>query len=195
MTSAIQWFLIVVLALGPLFLSGQRFQGYLNAGVNFAQIDGDKLAGFNQPGLTGGLQVNAPFNDRWEVSMEMRYSQEGARRNNNDDPSAPYERIRLNFVEVPFMIRFNEWKFQLGAGVSYARLIDFKTIDAFGDDVSSLQRFNANQLSAVLGATVFLTPKSGLNIRWSKHITNLQSDANAPRWIPRAISIQGVFLL
>jgi len=187
--------LFLCTALAPLSLSGRRFQGYLNAGVNLSQIDGDKLAGFNQPGLAGGLQVNALLNDRWEASMELRYAQQGARRNSNDDPAAAYDRIRLHFVEAPFMLHFNEWKFQLGAGASYSRLVRFKTIDAFGDDVTDLQDFNPNQLAAVLGATIFLTPKSGLNIRWSKHFTNLQSNSNAPRWIARTISVQGVFLL
>lgn len=172
----------------------QRFRGSINGGINLSQVDGDRLAGFNQPGLTGGIQVNTIFTTRWEASMELQFAQHGARRNINDDPAAPYERIRFNRVEIPVMIQFNEWKFQIGTGLSYSRLINYKVIDVFGTDVSEQLQFRQNGLAAVLGGTVFLRENTGINLIWQKSIWNLYpQQAAQPRWIGRSVSIRGVF--
>ena len=180
----------------PLKAQSQRFKSSFNAGLNLSQIDGDRLAGFNQPGLAAGLQVNTVLSPRWEWSLELLFSQQGARRNTHDDPAAAYDRIRLNRAEIPLMLQFNEWKFQVGAGLSYSRHISHKVVDAFGVDVSEQIVFRPNGLSAVIGATVFLRERSGLNLLWQKNFWDLHpASSSQPRWIGRSIGIRGVFLL
>ncbi|MFM8361426.1 MAG: hypothetical protein ACKOA4_01895, partial [Haliscomenobacter sp.] len=78
---------LVLFALASLPLKAQqRFKSSFNAGLNLSQIDGDRLAGFNQPGLAAGLKVNTVLRPRWEWSLELLFSQQCARRNTNDDP-------------------------------------------------------------------------------------------------------------
>ena len=173
----------------------RRFEGYLLGGGNLSQIDGDKLSGFNKIGLQGGARVHTIFTDRWEMSVGMLYSQQGASRNLNDSPSAVFERIQLNLVEVPVLVHFNDWKFQVGAGLSYARLINYSVEDIFGEDVTDQQTYNDNLLQVVAGVTFRFSERFGLNVRWSRQLNDLQADPGAGTYIARAIGIRGLYKL
>ncbi|HMO39031.1 MAG TPA: porin family protein [Saprospiraceae bacterium] len=174
--------------------SGQRFEGGVVAGFNLAQIDGDRLAGFNKIGINAGGRVGAILSDRWQLSMEFLYSQQGASRSRADDPASIYDKISLNYVEVPVMMNFKEWKFHVSGGVSYARLIDFRVIDFTGVDISDQQNYNENVFSLHLGATYYFTEKVGLEIRWFRSLNNMQADAAAGTFIGRSISTRLVYL-
>lgn len=172
----------------------QRFQAGIVAGANLSQIDGDRLAGFNQPGISAGAKVATVLSDRWQLSLELLYSQQGARRTNNDDPFSAYEKIRLNFVEVPVLINFKEWKFHLFAGVSYNRLINSKVIDAFGVDVTDLQDFNENIFSLTLGGIYYINENVGVDIRWLRALSDLQAQQSRDSFIGRSLSFRLVYL-
>ncbi len=172
----------------------QRFEGGLVGGFNLSQIDGDKLAGFNQIGITAGGKVGAILSDRWQLSLELLYSQQGASRSRADDLSSIYDKIRLNFVEVPVMINFKEWKFHVNAGVSYARLINFKVIDFTGVDISDQQDFNENMLSLALGAIYYFNEDVGFEIRWNRALTDLQAQDGAGTFIGRTIGVKLIYL-
>lgn len=173
------------------------FSAALVAGGNLSQIDGDKLVGFHRLGLNTGARVGARFSDRWSMSLEMLYSQQGARRVRNDDPSSIYDDIRLNFVEAPVMINFSDWKILASAGVSYGRLINFEAINIMGEDISDLEDYNPGVFSIVLGGTFLLGEDWGLNIRWSKYLNNLQNsdDADAESLIGRNVAIRLYYFL
>lgn len=189
--------LVCCLVLGGMSLSGQTFSAALVAGGNLSQIDGDKLVGFHQLGLNTGARVAARFSDRWSMSLEMLYSQQGARRVRNDDPSSIYDDIRLNFVEAPVMINFSDWKILASAGVSYARLINFQTIDIAGEDITDLEDYNPGIFSIVLGGTFLIGEDWGLNIRWSKYLNNLRMDDNvdAEPFIGRNVGVRLYYFL
>ena len=75
---------------------GRRFIAGLVAGVNLSQIDGDDLVGYDQIGLNAGARVATVLSPRWQLSMELLFSQQGSRKTRNDPPSAALENIRLN---------------------------------------------------------------------------------------------------
>lgn len=172
----------------------QRFEGGLVGGFNLSQIDGDKLAGFNKIGITAGGKVGAILSDRWQLSLELLYSQQGASRSRADDFSSIYDKIRLNFVEVPVMINFKEWKFHVNAGVSYARLINFEVIDFTGVDITDQQDFNENMLSLALGAIYYFNEDIGFEIRWNRALTDLQAQDGAGTFIGRTIGVKLIYL-
>lgn len=193
---SIQLFLITALC----FLAfhpeadAQRFKGGLVAGINLSQLDGDRLAGFNHIGVNAGGRVAAILSDRWQLSMELLFSQQGSKRTLNDDPGAVFEKIDLNMVEVPVMINFLEWKFHVSAGVSYGRLINFKAEDVFGEDVSDTQSFNENLFLAIVSATFYFDEHFGLNVGWSRALNNLQAEGGAGRLISRNVIVRGVYM-
>ncbi len=194
MRIACQVLLLLLFAMTTLSVNAQRFVGGVVAGVNLSQIDGDRLAGFHKIGFNAGGKVGAKLSDRWQLSLELLFSQQGARRVINDDPAAVYDDIRLNFVEAPVMINFKEWKFHVSAGVSYARLINFKVIDIFGADVTSLQNYNENIFSIHLGGTYYFNNKIGMEVRWFKSLNNLQALEGAGNYIGRSVSCRAIYL-
>lgn len=188
------FFVLTLLFIEPI-AAQQRFSGRLVGGGTLAQIDGDQLSGFNKVGAQAGIKVYTYLNERWSWSVGLLYSQQGARLSLNDSPSAVFDRIQLNFVEAPFMIHFTDWKFQLGAGMGYGRLIDYTVEDILGDDVSASQEYQDNLFQALIGVTFNFTDKFGLDVRWSRQINNLQSNDSAGTLIARAISIRGLYRL
>lgn len=179
----------------PVLFRGKEraFQAELIAGFNLSQIDGDKLGGFHQPGLNAGAKVGFYLANRWQLSLEMLYSQQGARRVLNDDPAAVLDRLRLNFVEVPLMIHFLDWKIKAGAGLSYQRLINFSADDVTGADITELQDFKDSVLSIVLGGTFMFSERWGLNVQWSKYLTDLQANPDAGSYIGRTITVRALY--
>jgi len=172
----------------------QRFRANLHGGFNLSQIDGDQLAGYDQPGLAGGIQTNVVLNQRWEWSLGLSYVQQGARKNALSGAAA-LRNIRLNTVEMPLMLHFNEWKFQIGTGIAFNRLIRGRVIDDTGIDVSDLFRMQDNQFSALVEARVFLKENSGFGFRWYKNLFNIRQDEAAGAWIGRSINLHAFFRL
>ncbi|MEO0340843.1 MAG: hypothetical protein AAF242_16735, partial [Bacteroidota bacterium] len=175
--------------------SQQRFEGSLVGGVVLAQIDGDQLAGFTKFGFQAGAKVETILTDRWSFGVELLYTQHGSRRGINDPASAAFERIDLNLVEAPLMVYFKDWKFKVGAGLSYGRIINFEATDVFGTDVTNTQDFREDILLINLSVGYQINEDVLLDVRWSKYLTNLQADSQAGTFLGRNIAIRGIYIL
>ncbi len=186
--------LFAMLALALPSTYAQRFLGGITAGINMSQLDGDRLAGYHQIGLSGGLRAAAVLSDRWQLSLELLYSQSGSDRSRNDDPFSIYDNIRLNFVEAPVLISFTDWKFKVYTGGSYGRLINYKVIDVVGQDITDNQNYNPDIFSIIVGVNFFFSEKFGMDVRWAKGLNSLQADSGDGRIIARQVSIRGVYL-
>ncbi len=171
----------------------RRFKAAAIVGANLSQLDGDRLAGFNSIGFNAGGRVNAVLSDRWELSLGILYSQQGSSRNTGDDPGSIYDRIRLNYVEVPVLIYFTDWKFQIGAGASYAQLINYEVTDALGVDITDLENYQDSLVSVVISGTFNFTEHIGLNVRWSRGLNNIRVDEDRDQLISRVIGVRGIY--
>jgi hypothetical protein len=186
---------LVLLLFFGVSLSGQTFKAALVGGFNFSQLDGDLLIGFHQPGFYAGGQVFTPLNNRWDITTGLAFSQEGARRTLNDNPNAIFDKIRMNYVEIPLFLCFNEWKFKLYTGPVYGRLINYKVIDYLGIDITNLQNWRNNQLSGAMGITFIPSGKWGFDFRWHKSITNIRKDPGAAGMLGRSISFRMFYFI
>jgi hypothetical protein len=190
---------IILIYLGIFLFSikaeGQQFKGSIISGLTLAQIDGDLLSGFNQPGLRGGLHLDSRINDRWSLAMEMAFSQSGSRRQLTDSPGAILYKIRLNQVEVPLMVQFTEWKFKVGTGFIYQRLFNYAIKDIAGYDVTEFYSFRNNHLSFLAACTVQFNERWGMVLSWSKSINALQTNNPAIKFRSRVIGIQTIIYL
>lgn len=177
------------------WLAAQRFEGALIGGVTFAQIDGDRLYGFNKFGFNAGGQVAAILAERWQVSMEISFSQRGSARTSNDDPFSIYDQIQLNYVEVPVLVRFLDWKMHFNAGFSYNRLINFNVIDFRGSNITDLQNYREDNIAVVLGATYFANEHWGFDFKWSSSFLDLLGDVNQGiPWREKWLSLRTLYV-
>lgn len=201
--------IVVVLLMSSWWVQAQnddegRFTATLAAGVAFTQIDGDEDAGFNKVSFNGGVRGGMRLGDAWELCTEILFSQKGSYVIDFD------KTYHLDYVEVPLMFYYKDWKAQdaknrpyrrimVGAGLYYARLINPR-IRQYGVTLNpgdaGYVNVLPNEIGLALDANVFITRKIGVNLRWSRSITTIvdqpirQGIAYA---INRTIVVRGLF--
>lgn len=164
------------------------FSAGLIAGLNASQIDGDQIAGFNRIGLTAGIRGSAQLSEKLDFNVEFLYSERGSRPDLFNSQFDPEINISLKYAEVPVYIGFYDWlvddyyKVKVHAGLSYGRLIQSSTVDAFVDDPLDLEllsdSFNDNDLSWIIGASLFFSKNVGMTIRYTRYINKLLNPAD-----------------
>ncbi len=185
--------LAIVILMG-LTAHSQRFKGHLIGGFNMAQIDGDRLAGYNKIGANIGIGVATILSERWQIGTEFALSQLGALGSRNDDPAAIYDKIALNTVEVPLLVHFLDWKFHFKAGLTYNRVISYDVIDITGENITDLSQFNNDNVAVTVGATYFWNEHWGFDFRWSKAISDLESNPDNSSLINKWISFKAIYV-
>ncbi len=108
----------------------KTFKGFVAAGANFSQIDGDNYAGYSKMGINAGAGVLTMFGKEVGACLEILYSRKGSRSNVLKPASTftfdilSYKAI-LNYVDIPVQLYYVDGrKDQFGAGISYSRLIN-----------------------------------------------------------------------
>lgn len=110
---------------------GQNIKGGIIFGGNMAQVDGDEVVGYKKIGFNVGACAILPLGERWSVSVETLFNQKGAYKKypfNFDSTltfdDIPYYNLRLNYLEVPVMVLFNDKDVVTGGlGFSWSRLV------------------------------------------------------------------------
>lgn len=100
----------------------QSFDGGATFGPVVSQINGDGYAGFHQLGLTAGFFGRIPTSGPCSWQLELKYSLYGA---HSDIKESPEMNIRLHYVELPLMFRYN-----LSPLLINGRHLDFITVEA-----------------------------------------------------------------
>ena len=130
--------------------SAQRFIGGIAAGMNFTQVDGDEVFGYNKVGFNGGPYVKLMLDQkqRFSITMELLYTQKGAQKKYpvpggirvaiEDtafiDQGYPEEdmrffyNLRTDYLEIPLLVHFEDPKSKIGIGIgiTWARLVYIK---------------------------------------------------------------------
>lgn len=109
----------------------RTFYGGLVAGANFTQLDGDNYAGYHKVGINAGGIVYTKFDEHLAASIEILYSQKGARSHKPQETASRFlidkYNVRLNYAEVPLQLcYFDRRRSHFGAGISIARLVSVK---------------------------------------------------------------------
>ncbi len=117
---------------GALFDGSRIFTGGLLFGLNASQVDGDNFGGYRKAGVTAGAAVYINTRKRVGFSLELLYSQKGARgvaSANNLTVGSYFEhyKMKLNYIETPVMVHFFYTpKIHIKIGASYNALINSK---------------------------------------------------------------------
>lgn len=172
------------------------FEGGVSAGFNFTQVDGDNYAGFNKLGLNAGPIVHVNFNPNWNVSLELLYSQKGARTKPDPNIVNTYL-LAMDYAEVPVVLNYNDKnRLIFQAGLCYGRLVSVKE-EINGFDNNNDEAFYSDELSYIIGGTFLVGEMRhwGVNVRYQGSITTVGASANPAvvGLVNRLISLRGVY--
>jgi hypothetical protein len=128
------WILIFFLLSGT-FAQAQKFSGEILGGAVGSQVSGDQLSGFNKAGIIAGGGVRTGLGENTSLGFRILYFQKGSRKPSKLDQGDPsYYRLRLNYIEVPVLLRFGLIKnFYAEAGISAGYLISSSEEDEDGE--------------------------------------------------------------
>ncbi len=98
----------ILLILTYSFIIAQKgFRLAMNVGIVASQVDGDRLEGYDKPGFKAGIYTQNEFKKPWSFITGMAYIQKGSRKLSNPDiPDDRFYILRLNYVEVPFLVQY-----------------------------------------------------------------------------------------
>ena len=122
----------------------QGFKGKAIIGINGAQIDGDKLAGFNRVGPIFGAAVDYKLSKKVAIQMEIYYSLRGSRSTTDDLPL--FIDCIMHYIDIPLIISIEFYKrlsFQIGLTPAY--LINAQLDGSgygYGDVTNLLNKFD-----------------------------------------------------
>ena len=170
---------IFMMALGLMITNNthgqqQRFFGGIKAGMNFAQIDGDGVFGFNKFAYNAGFMGGFKLKKITELQIEMLYSLRGSRYGRHDPP---FTQFSLHYLEIPVIFCVKDWlneegetpyyRMQFQGGFSFGRLINSSSYS--GDD----QYFKKNDLSWIGGINYYYTRNWAVSARYTSSLTPL----------------------
>jgi hypothetical protein len=106
------------------------FEGGVVFGSNFTQVDGDTYNGYHKIAIQAGGTVYVHFSKLLGISMDLLYSQKGARGGNVKESIylgtyIDKYYLNLNYVELPLTLHL-KLRFDYEAGIAYCRLVKSK---------------------------------------------------------------------
>lgn len=171
----------------------QRFIGYLSAGANFSQIEGDDVHGFYKVGVNAGPGVMLPLGRKqnMSISAELLFSQKGSRCSYRRDPfdpayyhpsmfadvnhAIPFDstvkcNIALDYIQIPLIFRYEDMRSGcfIGAGFAWSRLVRAKEIyNGFTRTTNVTSgTYRTSDWTFLVDAGVRLYKNLTLNVRW-----------------------------
>ncbi len=175
---------------GVLFLStsllGQEksendiFSAFFNLGASSSQLSGDKLSGFDQIGVAGGVGIELDLEGDWKPRMELLFIQKGSRKNARpDDGDFESYLLRLNYVEVPLTLGYTRGStgFELGLGIAY--LLNSSEEDENGTIPGIDREFENYDFSGLLGIRYAFHERWELGTRFNQSILPVRDHSGA----------------
>lgn len=166
----------------------RTFYGGLIAGGNFTQVDGDNYAGYRKAGINAGGIVYTRFDTHLAASIEILYSQKGARGHFEQQVVGAYIKsynLRLNYAEVPIQLcYFDRRRSHFGAGLSIARLVSVKE-DGESQPAISPTLFTDHPVKKmdynfIIGGSLHLVKGLFLNARFQYSLVSIRNNVPYP---------------
>jgi hypothetical protein len=161
-------FLFTILISSQLFAQ-KTFHGGILAGVNGSQIQGDNASGFNSAGLVAGGFICTDPTQKWYGQMELQYSHKGSHKFANPD-AGDYNtfEIRMNYVEAPFLARYNAKKFYFEIGETLGILGKVREWDTNGE--LTPQGYRRWETALVVGGGYALNDHWLVDVRYTNSV-------------------------
>lgn len=145
-------------------LAQQTFRAGLIGGISGCQIHGDSYSGYRQLGYVAGAFVQTNPDAQVQFVMEMQYSKKGSRKLTNPNiGDYTYFELRMNYIEVPLLLRYGAKRIFIEGGASFGYLFKVREWDSYSEITP--RDFKKTELSAVLGIGYRLNEKFSLDFR------------------------------
>ena len=180
--------LFILVCFLTVFSSAQTYEAAVLAGANFSQVDGDQLAGYNKLGLFTGIAISRDWQEPWQWSFEILYTQKGSQKVLDPDIPQPALVINYHYVEVPLLARYK-----------FSDDIIFFAGPSFGVNVFNQRDDNGlitkedgllgTEVALHLGGTYMFTDHWGVDLRHSYSLLSVRDFPivfNGPTWFGRA---------
>lgn len=147
----------------------ETFRPVFSAGLVGSQVDGDTYAGYNKMGYFASVGINRKLSKIVEAEFALSFLQKGARKNYQTDSASiangtlTFYLFRLDYVEIPFGLKFNYKKFKAEAGGAFAYLIHWTEENQNG--YYNIYVPKSYDLSAYLGLAYKLNENVWVNLR------------------------------
>ena len=162
-------FLILILLASVSIINAQRESKFTlkpALGITACQVHGDKYDGYNKLGFTGGLYLNALLKKKHSLEFGIIIIQKGARKNQNVEKfDYTYYLLRLNYVEIPLLYRWQHNKFFYTIGLSYGYLINYYETSSELGNYTGLYPFLKSEYSFNIGLGMMIKPQLGVEVR------------------------------
>ncbi len=177
-------FLLSVIQLDAQNSSYQKgFNAELLFGLNFSQLDGDRLSGFNKAGIRTGLQIGVPVTERNDISLGILFDQRGSR--NNIFGTGFNQHISLDYISFPLSLSHKSWMFEdmnrykirVYGSIIPARL--FKIRSSHPDFNNATEKFKKWDLSIAVRLAYAIGTRSSLQLRLERSILKMYSIPNS----------------
>tara|TARA_B110000037_G_scaffold208803_1_gene257300 strand:- start:7465 stop:8151 length:687 start_codon:yes stop_codon:yes gene_type:complete len=147
------------------------FRGYVVAGLNFTQIDGDKMAGYNHVGANVGGGVFVTYTNKFTNSLEISYTMRGAKSGiTHTQNTGNYSWYQMDYIEIPLMFNYHDFKIAIfSAGFSYTQMIRNNFVTDFQSLPTDIYKSN---LDIIAGVTFLFKNHWGLNFKYNYSILN-----------------------
>lgn len=174
---------LLLIALVFIGFSGfsQTFKSGAILGVSAAQVEGDGYGGYKKPGVIIGGFTNTDLSAHLSLQFEIYYIGKGARK--VPDPAngdfASFN-LRLNYIEIPLLLRYQHKSFFLELGGYYGYLLNVKLEDQFGerDIQNEPYPFKSRDLGGVLGLEYHFNDNFIINFRTKNSLVPIRDFQN-----------------
>jgi opacity protein-like surface antigen len=164
--------LLFMISLCPFLIQAQpeTIKPKIILGILGAQIDGDRLGGFDKPGLITGMAMEMKIAKRLSLQPEIVYNQKGARSNSK---SLYFAIIRLSYINLNGSLNlYLRDNIALQGGLYYSILFRAKA-DVGGGFVDASKVYNKTDFGYLVGIDYRFTPKTSINLRLEYSLTSI----------------------
>lgn len=146
---------------------GQVFKVGLIAGLSGSQVEGDGYGGYNKLGFIVGGFTNIEHSEKFSTQLDMYFINKGSQKNpKTSEGDVDAFKLNINYVEMPFALRYHYKKFIVEAGLYYSVFLNYSMSDEFGEVTDEPFPFKKYDFGGFLG----------LNYKINEHIIfNLRS--------------------
>lgn len=113
--------------------NAQLIRASVPIGLNFTQVDGDAIAGYNKVGLNAGVGALIDINllQTFEAGFEILYNQMGSRSSGAQIDFQGYSlKLQFQYLSIPIFVNYKDiGKGYAGAGLVFSRLLNNKRFE------------------------------------------------------------------